>query len=219
MGDLGLNVTVVTFGLHSYADTSDCIVSFLTSPHRSPCTIRSCISLVCDVISSLVRVRYPQEAPLAMPVQSLTRFSRKERRSWAAPALAYRPWATRLFVFGGALALTFYGAYQMYKVVQVGVITLLEWALVVLFVANFSWIAVAFTSGVVGFVWLLFRAPARGALPERLTKKTAVVMPIYNEAPARVFATLQAIFEEVQATGHGAAFDWFFLSDTTNPEI
>ena len=58
MGDLGLNVTVVTFGLHSYADTSDCIVSFLTSPHRSPCTIRSCISLVCDVISSLVRVRY-----------------------------------------------------------------------------------------------------------------------------------------------------------------
>ena len=71
----------------------------------------------------------PQEAPLAMPVQSLTRFSRRERRSWAAPALAYRPWATRLFVFGGALALTFYGAYQMYKVVQVGVITLLEWAL------------------------------------------------------------------------------------------
>jgi membrane glycosyltransferase len=161
----------------------------------------------------------PQEAPLAMPVQSLTRFSRRERRSWAAPALAYRPWATRLFVFGGALALTFYGAYQMYKVVQVGVITLLEWALVVLFVANFSWIAVAFTSGVVGFVWLLFRAPARGALPERLTKKTAVVMPIYNEAPARVFAAVQAICEDVGATGLGESFDYFFLSDTTDPDI
>ena len=77
----------------------------------------------------------PPEAPLAMPVQSLTRFSRAERRSPAAPALAYTPWMTRLFVFGGALALTAYGAYEMYRVVRVGVVTLLEWALVVLFVA------------------------------------------------------------------------------------
>jgi membrane glycosyltransferase len=161
----------------------------------------------------------PPEAPLAMPVQSLTRFSRKERRAWAAPSLAYTPWMTRLFVFGGALLLTFYGAYQMYRVVQVGVITLLEWALVVLFVANFSWIAVAFTSAIVGFVWLLFRAPLRGALPERLTKKTAVVMPIYNEAPARVFAAVQAICEDVEATGLGESFDYFFLSDTTDPDV
>ena len=29
----------VTFRLHSYADTLDCIVSFFTPPHRSPCTI------------------------------------------------------------------------------------------------------------------------------------------------------------------------------------
>jgi membrane glycosyltransferase len=161
----------------------------------------------------------PPEAPLAMPVQSLTRFSKKERRRWAAPALAYTPWAIRLFVFGGALALTFYGAYQMYRVVEVGVITLLEWVLVVLFVANFSWIAVAFTSSVVGFFWLLFRAPVAGPLPESLAKKTAVVMPIYNEAPARVFSAVQAICEDVGGTGLGAAFDYFFLSDTTNPDI
>jgi membrane glycosyltransferase len=135
----------------------------------------------------------PPEAPLVMPVQSLTRFSRKERRQWAAPLLDYTPWAARLFVFGGALALTFYGAYQMFRVVEVGVITLLEWVLVVLFVANFSWIALAFTSSVVGFLWLLFRAPVFGPLPQTLGKKTAVVMPIYNEAPARVFAAIQAI--------------------------
>ena len=161
----------------------------------------------------------PPEAPLAMPVQSLTRFSRKERRGWAAPALAFTPWATRLFVFGGALALTLYGAYQMYRVVEVGVITLLEWVLVILFVFNFSWIAVAFTSSVVGFLWLLFRAPAPGPLPDALTRKTAVVMPIYNEAPARVFAAVQAICEDVRATGLGDAFDYFFLSDTTDPDI
>jgi membrane glycosyltransferase len=160
----------------------------------------------------------PPEAPLAMPVQSLTRFSRKDRRRWAAPTLAYTPWAARLFVFGGALALTLYGAYQMYRVVEVGVITLLEWVLVVLFVANFSWIALAFTSGILGFFWLLFRAPAVRALPDSLAKKTAIVMPIYNEAPARVFAAVQAICEDVKATGLGDSFDYFFLSDTTDPD-
>ena len=107
----------------------------------------------------------------------------------------------------------------MYRVVEVGVITLLEWVLVILFVFNFSWIAVAFTSSVVGFLWLLFRAPAPGPLPDALTRKTAVVMPIYNEAPARVFAAVQAICEDVRATGLGDAFDYFFLSDTTDPDI
>ena len=161
----------------------------------------------------------PPEAPLAMPVQSLIRFSRKERRPRAAPSLAFTPWATRLFVFGGALALTAYGAYEMYRVVRVGVVTLLEWALVVLFVANFSWIALAFSMGVVGFLWLVFRRPSAGELPKSLSKKTAVVMPIYNEMPARVFGAIQAICEDVAATGLGPTFDYFLLSDTTDPDI
>ena len=44
-------------------------------------------------------------------------------------------------------------------------------------------------------------------------------MLIYNEAPARVFAAIQAICEDVRATGLGDAFDYFFLSDTTNPDL
>ena len=44
-------------------------------------------------------------------------------------------------------------------------------------------------------------------------------MPIYNEAPARVFAAVQAICEDVRATGLGDNFDYFFLSDTTNPDV
>jgi membrane glycosyltransferase len=170
-------------------------------------------------IPAVAMAAMPPEAPLAMPVQSLTRFSRNQQRKWMAPLLAHTPWAARLFVFGGALALTSYGGYEMFRVVGVGVITLLEWVLVVLFVANFSWIAVAFTSGVLGFFWLLFRAPTFGPLPKTLAKKTAVVMPIYNEAPARVFAAVQAICEDVEATGLSDAFDFFFLSDTTDPDV
>jgi membrane glycosyltransferase len=107
----------------------------------------------------------------------------------------------------------------MYKVVEVGGVTPLEWALVFLFVINFSWIALACSSAAVGFLSLLFRSPKPAALPASLTEKTAVVMPIYNETPARVFATMQAIYEDVQKTGLGAAFDWFLLSDTTDPNI
>ena len=44
-------------------------------------------------------------------------------------------------------------------------------------------------------------------------------MPIYNEAPSRVFSAVQAIYEDVEATGLGDAFDYFFLSDTTDPNI
>ena len=59
----------------------------------------------------------------------------------------------------------------MYKVVSLGGTTTLEWALLVLFIANFSWIALSFSSAVVGFVWLVVlrarRRPgnADGALP------------------------------------------------------
>jgi len=161
----------------------------------------------------------PREAPLAMPVQSLRRFPRSARRAWADPARAVTPWLARLFVFGGALALTAYGAREMYGVVAVGEITTLEWAMVALFVINFSWICVAFTSSLLGFAWLAVRAPRKSALPTALATKTAIVMPIYNEAPARVFAALQAIEEDVEATGLGDAFDYFFLSDTTDPDI
>ena len=161
----------------------------------------------------------PREAPLAMPVQSLRQFSRAERRAWTAPQLARTPWLARLLVFGGAAALTFYGAREMYGVVEVGEVTPLEWALVVLFVVNFSWIALAFTSSVFGFGWLLAKAPRLGPLPRRLEAKTAIVMPIYNEAPSRVFSAVQAICEDVAATGLGDAFDYFFLSDTTDANI
>jgi membrane glycosyltransferase len=160
----------------------------------------------------------PREAPLAMPVQSLRKFDRRERRSAVMPRSIGALALARLVIFGGAAALTVYGAREMYGVVAVGEITTLEWALVVLFVVNFAWIALAFASSVYGFVWLL-RAPPLGSLPQRLEGKTAVVMPIYNEAPERVFAAVQAMCEDVRATGLGDNFDYFFLSDTTSPNL
>ena len=161
----------------------------------------------------------PPEAPLSMPAQSLSRFDPGSRRR---NALRHRRLGTlfaRLFVFGGGLALTAYGAREMYEVVAVGGVTLLEWALLVLFVANFSWIALAFTNAIAGLFWLVFLAPRAPARPEALRERTAVVMPIYNESPARTFGALQAMLEDVEATGLGGSFEWFLLSDSTDPDV
>lgn len=154
-----------------------------------------------------------------MPTQHLFQFD-PERDQARVPQRS-SAWClfARLFAFGGGLALTAYGAHEMYEVVAIGGVTLLEWALVALFVANFSWIALAFTSACLGFLRLLFAPPKPPAIPADLSARTAIIMPIYNEAPERVFGAFQAMFEEVEASGHGAIFDWYLLSDTTNPEI
>jgi membrane glycosyltransferase len=161
----------------------------------------------------------PIEAPLAMPIQSLTDWEGPARQEWRNPAHRTAPWLVRLIVFLGMAALTAYGGVEMYKVVDVGGVTALEWALLTLFVINFSWIALAFTSALVGFIHLLVRRRALPPLPTALATRTAVLMPIYNEAPSRVFASMQAIVESVEETGLGRHFEYFFVSDTTDPDI
>lgn len=160
----------------------------------------------------------PPENRLVMPVQSFRRWNPSERRSPASPKLWTTPWLKRLFVFGGGLLLTGYGAWEMYHVVSVSRTTSLQYVLLVLFTINFSWIALAFTSALLGFFGLLFGSN-RTARAETLQHRTVVVMPIYNESTARTFAALTAIRESVEATGLGAHFDYFIVSDTTNPDV
>ncbi|SDN15234.1 membrane glycosyltransferase [Methylobacterium phyllostachyos] len=158
----------------------------------------------------------PPEAPLAMPVQNLAHWDPAARHRPSRPART--PWLARLWVFGGALALTAYGGWQMVETVSVsGSPTGLQLALVVLFCLTFSWIALAFTSALLGFAVLLRRERAP-AIPAGLSTRTAILMPVYNEATARTFAGVEAMQEAVEATGLGRHFDWFVLSDSTQPD-
>jgi membrane glycosyltransferase len=160
----------------------------------------------------------PRESPLEMPVQSLSRWSGAEERRLVASDPYRAPWLARLFVFGGGAGLTAYGAYEMYEVVSVSRTTVLQYVLLALFTINFSWIALAFTSALLGFFALL-RGPARlPPLPQTLRTRTAVVMPVYNESTARTFAALEAMRESVETTGLGGHFDYFVLSDSTDPD-
>jgi membrane glycosyltransferase len=162
----------------------------------------------------------PPAAPLAMPEQSLSAWGVNTVRERLRPDVWTTPWLARFVAFGGMLLLTGFGAYQMYRVVDAGGVTMLEWVFLILFVINFSWIALAFSSSLVGLAYILRHGLEREpVLPETLAAKNVVVMPIYNESPARVFATLEAIALDVYATGHGESFEFFFLSDTTDPDI
>jgi len=158
----------------------------------------------------------PDEAPLAMPGQDLASWDRSSAHRPVRKSR--RPWASRLFVFGGALALTGYGGWQMVETVSIsGSPTPLQLVLVVLFCLTFSWIALAFTSGLLGFAMLL-RRPRPNPDPAALHTRTAVLMPVYNEATARTFAGVEAMREAVETTGLGDHFDWFVLSDSTQAD-
>ena len=100
----------------------------------------------------------------------------------------------------------------------------LEIVLLALFVGCFLWIAFSFWAAIAGFAMLVARSRQPGLVQPppgagRLPTRTAVVMAIYNEDPARCFANMRAVYDSVAATGQGDAFEFYMLSDTTDPDI
>ncbi|HME26040.1 MAG TPA: glucans biosynthesis glucosyltransferase MdoH [Acetobacteraceae bacterium] len=163
----------------------------------------------------------PDAAPLAMPTQSLHTAPPRSPRPPSSPrAMGLR----RLTVIGGAVALTIAGAHEMYLVFAMNGVTALAIFMLALFLALFAWIALSFTSALAGFCSLLAGGGCRlgtgqGAPLPHLMSRTALLMPTYNEQPARIMAGLQAIRESLGETGAAEAFDLFILSDTTDPAI
>ncbi len=163
----------------------------------------------------------PGEAPLAMPTQSLRAAPPRMPRPASSPRAM---WLRRLVVIGGAVVLTIAGAHEMYLVFAVNGVTILAVFMMALFLALFAWIALSFTSGLAGFCSQLAGGGCRletgaDAPVPHLASRTALLMPTYNEQPARVMAGLQAIWELLRETGAADAFDLFILSDTTDPDI
>ncbi|MCK0197685.1 glucans biosynthesis glucosyltransferase MdoH [Ancylobacter sp. 6x-1] len=160
----------------------------------------------------------PLDAPLDMPVQNLAVAPHVERLK--VPGVLF--WR-RLFVIGGAVALTVIAAWQMYEVLEVGGLTALEGIVLALFVVLFGWIGFSFTNALAGVLAILSRRRDLGidaALPlPEVTAHTALLMPTYNEQPVRIFSGLEATWESLCATGRQQAFDLFILSDTTDPDI
>src|SRR6266403_2818724 len=163
----------------------------------------------------------PPESPMAMSKQPLQDFeSRTGDQSAALESVALR----RACIFTGTAAMPGAGCYEMYEVLQVGGVTMLEWAVLLLFVPLFAWIAFSFMSALAGFAVLLLRSrEPLGIDPDApvpsIGSRNAMLLPTYNEDPYRIMARLRAMYESVGQSGYGSRFDWFVLSDTTSPSI
>ena len=161
-------------------------------------------------------VDLPHEAPLDMPAQCLRTppAVRQAMRPSPAPARLGGLIAATLLLTGLALV-------PVYGVLSADTIGPLDVLILVLVAMLFAWSAFSFLSAFAGFLVGQSRAPCElgldsgGPLPAP-TRRTAVLLPVYNEAPRPVFARLQAICESVEATGAGAPFDFFVLSDTAD---
>ncbi|TDU00534.1 membrane glycosyltransferase [Azorhizobium sp. AG788] len=90
------------------------------------------------------------------------------------------------------------------------------------------WIAIGFWNASIGL--LLAHALPRGieaAAPflkgaagqGRLSSRTAILMTLRNEDPARAVRRLRAVKADLDATSFGGQFDYFLLSDTSRSEV
>jgi len=106
--------------------------------------------------------------------------------------------------------------------------TMVDGILFVCFAFGTPWTVLGFWNSLIG-LWLLhFRksamaevAPYATAGDEKvpLRIKTAIFMTLRNEDPERAIARLRTVKASVDATGEGAAFGYFVLSDTNDPDV
>jgi len=157
----------------------------------------------------------PDEAPILMPVQKLDQWDAASR-VWQTPR-HLKTWIPRARVFTATLALTTAASYEMYQVLSTSRMTVIQVALLIVFAVNFVWIALSFVSGFAGFIALWRRRVVSGiAIPPlqstlTLKTRTALLMPIYNEVPQRIFAGVQAMYESLEDLGMLEHFDFFIL--------
>ena len=156
----------------------------------------------------------PPEMPLAMPVQDLR----------AAPSPGRSPPPTglwrRVLVLGGAVLMTALATTEMSRVLQLARWTVTGVVMTSLFAFLFVWIALAFTNAVAGFCSILAGGAGTLAFPPvpiRPRSRTALLLPIYNEAVEPLFASLSAMRRSLALHGAGGDVDIYILSDSTDP--
>jgi membrane glycosyltransferase len=134
----------------------------------------------------------------------------------------------RALVFG--LNLATYAALLGWcaSVLAAGGWTIVDGLLLVCFAIGTPWTVVGFWNALVG-LWLLhgvedaigkvapYAAAGAGGAP--VTVRTAILMTVRNEDPARAVLRLKTVKASVDATGEGAAFAYFVLSDSDDPGV
>jgi membrane glycosyltransferase len=144
----------------------------------------------------------------------------------AAPPPAFVHPGFRIFVFySSALLLT-----GVVSLIFADLLWRTGWSssrtiLLLLFIVLFLFAAIGCMHGVYGFLLRLLGDPRRIT---RITDyascsiektSTALVCPIHNENVVRVYEGLRVTYESLERTGQLGRFDFFILSDTTDPDL
>jgi membrane glycosyltransferase len=118
------------------------------------------------------------------------------------------------------------GVWGFMKVIGSDGVDVLDLLLLPLFTLLFLWVAFSFWTASLGFIQLHRHRQRASALlrnqagrGDRPLPRTALLMPVYNESPADVYAGLVATCESLRATGQAGSFDLFILSDTRDPRV
>jgi len=142
----------------------------------------------------------------------------------AVATLSARRWlvlALNLVTLGALL-------FGLSRVLGAGGWTVADIVIFVAFLFGAPWTVLGFWNAVIG-LWLLHGtkdgieqvAPfaADGDVETPVAIRTAILMTLRNEDPGRAFARLRVVKDSVDATGEGAWFDYFVLSDTNDPVV
>ncbi|WP_371348147.1 glucans biosynthesis glucosyltransferase MdoH [Ancylobacter sp. IITR112] len=127
------------------------------------------------------------------------------------------------------IGVTYFGLIGLFiHLIGHGGITVLDGLLLVAFCISTPWTILGFWNAIIG-LWLLhgpgdarrsvYPYAVRATDDAPITARTAMVMTLRNEDPARAFARLRAMQGELSQIHPGDAFAWFVLSDTNQPEI
>jgi len=148
---------------------------------------------------------------------------RRAAAPWRWPARRRR---LLLLLLAGTQSLV--ATYYMLAVLPYHGDTALEGALTAAFAASFGWVSLGAWLAIFGFAvrrnggdrrGLLARSDARALATASLEGRTAVIMPVYHEAPGRALAGLGAVYRSLERTGQLARFDFFVLSDSRDPDV
>ncbi len=100
-----------------------------------------------------------------------------------------------------------------------GRIGIADAVLVAAFTVNVTWLALGLWNAVIGLALLLVPGQERTPPTGDITGRVAVAMTIRNENPADVFARIRTIKDSLDATASGPLFDYYLLSDSSDPAI
>jgi membrane glycosyltransferase len=142
-------------------------------------------------------------------------------------SIADLTWRRRL-VFGLNIVTYLLMMWAAAHILGAGGWTWVDAVLFVCFAFGTPWTVLGFWNALIG-LWLLhFRKDAMGEVAPYATAgdqnvplriKTAIFMTLRNEDPSRAISRFRTVKESVDATGEGAAFGYFVLSDTNNAEV